>query len=477
MPKTTTAPSSAPGRPATAAPSGTSPAPGRPAFLDEDRFVFRHIGPRPADVKEMLGLLGYPSLDALMDAIVPEDIRLRRPLDLPPARTEREALAGLRAMADKNQVFRSYLGMGYSDTVTPPVILRNILENPGWYTAYTPYQAEIAQGRLEALLNFQTVVADLTGLEIANASLLDEGTAAAEALHLTHAVTTMTGPLSYLVDEACHPQTIAVVQTRAKARGVKIVVADPRKLDFTPGIMGALIQYPATDGAVSDWRGFCEKAHAAGALVTVATDLLSLVLLEAPGSWGADIAVGNSQRFGVPLGYGGPHAAFFATHDVHKRFLPGRIIGVSKDRAGRPALRMALQTREQHIRREKATSNITTNQTLLALAGLVYLSWLGPQGLREVGETCLALAEYAKERIGLGTVFSDQATFKEFGIRVGRPAHEVIRAARAKGVHPGYALARDYEGMDDALLVCVTEKRTPADIDRLAEVLNDVLSA
>ena len=270
--------------------AGSASRPTLSGFLAEDQFVTRHNGPRPADVQAMLGVLGYPSLDALIDAIVPEDIRLRRPLALPSALTERTALAELRAMASRNHVFRSYIGMGYYDTVTPPVILRNILENPGWYTAYTPYQAEIAQGRLEALLNFQTVVSDLTGLEIANASLLDEGTAAAEAMHLTHAMSSATGPLSYLVDQACHPQTIEVVRTRAEARGIAIVVADPRSFAFAPGVIGALIQYPATDGSVEHWGAFCDKAHAAGALVTVATDLLALTLLEAPGTWGADIA-------------------------------------------------------------------------------------------------------------------------------------------------------------------------------------------
>jgi len=351
--------------------------------ITRDLFQDRHIGPSPEDQAAMLATLGYDSLDAFIDAVVPADIRLRQ-LRTPDAKTEQEAHEELRLLAAQNQVFRSYLGMGYHDCVTPTVIQRNVLENPGWYTAYTPYQAEIAQGRLEALLNFQTMVSDLTGLEIANASLLDEGTAAAEAMHLTEAVSKHEGKLTYLVDVNCHPQTIAVVRTRAAARGIDVVVADPGTFRFQGSTIGALVQYPATDGAIRDYRPLCEAAHAEGALVTVATDLLALTLLTPPGAWGADIAVGNSQRFGVPLGYGGPHAAFFATRDEFKRHLPGRIIGVSKDRAGRPGLRMALQTREQHIRREKATSNVCTAQVLLAVVAAMYAVYHGPDGLRRI---------------------------------------------------------------------------------------------
>jgi glycine dehydrogenase len=350
-----------------------------------DQFLARHIGPRPDDQQEMLRVLGYDSLDAFVDAVVPADIRLRTPLALPPGRDERAVLQALRRIASKNEPFRSYLGMGYHACFTPQVIQRNILESPGWYTAYTPYQAEIAQGRLEALLNFQTMVADLTGLEIANASLLDEATAAAEAMHLTEAVTD-TGRHVFLVDEQCHPQTIAVVRTRADACGIEIVVADPDTFAFGGEVMGALVQYPGTDGRLRDFRSLCEQAHAAGALVTAATDLLALTVLVPPGEWGADIAVGNSQRFGVPMGYGGPHAAFFATRDAYKRHLPGRVIGVSRDAAGRPGLRMALQTREQHIRREKATSNICTAQVLLAVMAGMYAVYHGPEGLRRIAE-------------------------------------------------------------------------------------------
>src|SRR6266516_5444956 len=282
-----------------------------------DVFVERHIGPGPEDVAAMLETLGYPSLDAFIDAVVPADIRLPRPLSLPAAASEQAALAEIRALATKNEVWRSYLGMGYHDCITPPVILRNVLENPGWYTAYTPYQAENAQGRLEALLNIQTMVADLTALPITNASLLDEATAAAEAMHLTEAVARPAAGVTpvFMIADGCHPQTIAVVRTRAEARGVQTVVADPIGFEFRPGVIGALLQYPTTDGRIEDYGAVCERAHAVGALVTVATDLLALTLLKPPGEWGADIAVGSSQRFGVPMGYGGPHAAFFATRE------------------------------------------------------------------------------------------------------------------------------------------------------------------
>ena len=351
---------------------------------DADSFVTRHIGPSAADIAAMLELLGYDSLDALIDATVPAAIRLTRPLAIPGGMSERDALDNMRRIAKQNRVFRSYIGLGYAGTFTPPVIQRNVLENPGWYTAYTPYQAEIAQGRLEALLNYQTVVTDLTGLEIPNASLLDEGTAAAEAMAMSYAARGNDGKETYFVSSECHPQTIDVVRTRAEARGVDIVVGDWRNFDFGTSVFGALIQYPATDGAVYDYREFCERAHAAGAMVTVAADLLSLALLAPPGEWGADVCVGNSQRFGVPMGFGGPHAAFFATKDEFKRLIPGRIIGVSRDADGKPALRMALQTREQHIRREKATSNVCTAQVLLAVMASMYAVYHGPEGITRI---------------------------------------------------------------------------------------------
>ena len=349
-----------------------------------DSFVPRHVGPSEAEIREMLTVVGYPTLDDLIDATIPEAIRLGRPLSIHAGRSERDALDAMRAIARKNVVYRSYLGYGYSDTFTPPVIQRNVLENPGWYTAYTPYQAEIAQGRLEALLTFQTMVIDLTGLEIANASLLDEGTAAAEAMFMAYQAKGSDERTTLFIDARCHPQTIDVVQTRAHARGIATVVGDAETAALDRGIFGALLSYPTTDGAVLDYRAVAEKVHAAGGLVIAATDLMSLVLLTPPGEWGADVCVGNSQRFGVPLGYGGPHAAFFATKDEFKRMLPGRIIGVSRDAAGRPALRMALQTREQHIRREKATSNVCTAQVLLAVMASMYAVWHGPEGLTRI---------------------------------------------------------------------------------------------
>ena len=404
----------------------------------KDLFQDRHIGPSPDDQRAMLESLGYDSLDAFIDAVVPGDIRLREPLRIPNAKSEREVLDELRGLAAQNHVFRSYLGMGYSDTITPTVIQRNVLENPGWYTAYTPYQAEIAQGRLEALLNFQTMVSDLTGLEVANASLLDEGTAAAEAMHLTEAASKHEGRLTYLVDTGCHPQTIAVVRTRAAARGVEVVVADPSSFDFQqPNVIGALVQYPATDGVIRDYRSLCDAAHKAGALVTVATDLLALTLLTPPGEWGADIAVGNSQRFGVPLGYGGPHAAFFATRDEFKRLLPGRIIGVSKDRSGRMGLRMALQTREQHIRREKATSNVCTAQVLLAVVAAMYAVYHGADGLRRIARRVHAYTvslAAALEKLGYGIVH--RAYFDTIAVDVAPDVlPRILDAARAKQIN------------------------------------------
>src|SRR5213596_1504687 len=322
--------------------------------IERDLFQDRHIGPSPEDQGAMLQALGYDSLEAFIDAVVPADIRLRQPLRTPEARTEQEALEALRLLAAQNQVVRSYLGMGYHDCFTPTVIQRNVLENPGWYTAYTPYQAEIAQGRLEALLNFQQMIVDLTELDIANASLLDEATAAAEAMSLCHAV--VPNRNTFFVAHDCHPQTIAVVQTRAKPLGIEIKIGDHSNFKFDETIFGTLVQYPATDGAIYDYSDFVRRAHDAGALVAVAADILALTLLKPPGELGADVAIGNTQRFGVPLGFGGPHAAYFATRDGFKRHMPGRLVGVSHDAEGRSACRLALQTREQHIRRDKATS-------------------------------------------------------------------------------------------------------------------------
>src|SRR6266705_797250 len=435
----------------------------RASLAPADRFVTRHVGPSPDETRGMLATLGYDSLDAFIDAVIPEDIRLRRPLALPPGRTEREVLQALRGLAAQNQLYRSYIGMGYHHSFTPQVIQRNIVENPGWYTAYTPYQPEIAQGRLEALLNFQTIVADLTGLPIANASLLDEATAAAEAMHLTEAVApgaagdAGAAPM-FMIAEGCHPQTIAVVRTRAEARGVQTVVADPQTFEFRPGVIGALLQYPTTDGKIEDYRALCEQAHAVGALVTVATDLLALTLLAPPGEWGADIAVGNSQRFGVPMGYGGPHAAFFATREEHKRHVPGRIIGVSRDAAGRPALRMALQTREQHIRREKATSNICTAQVLLAVMASMYAVYHGPDGLRKLAQRIhrlTTLLARGLERLGCEIV--SENFFDTLRVDLGsRHSRDVRRIAEAHQINLRIL---------DAQTVCVSLDETTSAAD------------
>ncbi|HXF22968.1 MAG TPA: aminomethyl-transferring glycine dehydrogenase [Gemmatimonadaceae bacterium] len=405
------------------------------ALESADQFAPRHIGPTPADVSEMLSTLGYDSLDSLIDATVPERIRFRSQLSIPAARTEAETLALLRCIAARNKVFRSYIGMGFSDCVTPPVIQRNIVESPAWYTAYTPYQAEIAQGRLEALLNFQTMVADLTGLPIANASLLDESTAAAEAMGLAHALAGKGGKEVFLVADDCHPQTISVVQTRAAARGLTVHVLPYDRFEFGPQVFGALVQYPATDGAIRDYSSICDDAHAHDALVTVAADLLSLVLLSPPGEWGADIVVGNTQRFGVPLGYGGPHAGFLATRDEYKRQIPGRIIGVSRDADGAPALRMALQTREQHIRREKATSNICTAQVLLAVVASMYAVYHGPEGLeriaKRVHQLTAALAEGIR-RLGLHIVHEDYFDTLRVDLGAGNGQDVMTRAVESR---------------------------------------------
>src|SRR6516225_4619732 len=356
----------------------------RESSIDVDSFARRHIGPNEEEVRAMLRDVGFESVGALIDATVPKDIRLKRELSLPEAKSEVEALAELRAIAKKNKLARSFIGTGYYDCITPPVIQRNILENPGWYTAYTPYQAEIAQGRLEALLNFQQMIIDLTALDIANASMLDEATAAAEAMALCHAV--VPNRKTFFVADSCHPQTIAVVQTRARPLGIEITIGDYSRFKFDSTVFGALVQYPATDGAIYDYAEFVRKAHDAGALAVVAADVLALTLLKPPGEFGADVAIGNTQRFGVPLGFGGPHAAYFATRDEFKRHMPGRLVGVSHDAEGRSAYRLALQTREQHIRRDKATSNICTAQVLLAVIASMYAVYHGPRGLRAIAE-------------------------------------------------------------------------------------------
>jgi glycine dehydrogenase len=359
--------------------------PPAPYFLAPgDTFPRRHLGSSAEEVAEMLASLELSSLEALVEAAVPAKIRLSQPLQLPAGRGEHEALEELRAIAGRNQICKTYLGQGYSDCITPPVIQRNILENPGWYTAYTPYQAEISQGRMEALINFQQMIVDLTALDIANASLLDEATAAAEAMHIAHAVSKEAAAKAIFVSERCHPQTIAVVQTRAEPLGIKVIVGDEATFDFAEKVMAVLLQYPDTTGAVLDYAAFIERAHAAGALAIVAADILALTLLRPPGEFGADIAVGSTQRFGVPLGFGGPHAAYMAVKDAYKRLMPGRLVGVSKDVHGHPGYRLSLQTREQHIRRDKATSNICTAQVLLAVMASMYAVYHGPEGLKQI---------------------------------------------------------------------------------------------
>src|SRR5688500_10895862 len=386
----------------------------------------------------MLETVGYGSLDELVDATIPRSIRLERPLALGPERSEYELLRELRTMMSRNRVFRSCLGMGYHDCITPPVIQRNVLENPGWYTQYTPYQAEIAQGRLEALLNFQTTVIDLTGLPIANASLLDEGTAAAEAMAMAYGISGGEQKNTFFVSSLCHPQTIDVVRTRARARGIDVVVGDLEQFDWSAPVFGALLQYPATDGEVSDYRPFTQRAREEGIVVVAAADLLSLVLLTPPGEWGADMCVGTTQRFGVPMGFGGPHAAFFSCRDEYKRQIPGRIIGVSVDANGNPALRMALQTREQHIRREKATSNICTAQVLLAVMAGMYAVYHGPDGLRAIATRVRATAAGLNRALragGVQTLHDDSVIFGTVVAKVPGRAADVVSAARERGVH------------------------------------------
>ncbi|MCA3168543.1 MAG: aminomethyl-transferring glycine dehydrogenase, partial [Burkholderiales bacterium] len=350
-----------------------------------DEFHARHIGPNAEEKLEMLRTIGLSSLEDMTDAIVPASIKLKSGLTLPAALSEEQALEKIRAIAQQNQIFKSFIGQGYYGTHTPKVILRNILENPAWYTAYTPYQAEISQGRMEALINFQTMVCDLTGMEISNASLLDEATAAAEAMTLAKRSAKSKSTL-FLVDENCHPQTLAVVQTRAEALGLEVRVGHVSSLLATTDCFAALVQYPASTGALQHWQDAASQAHAKGALLCVATDLLALTLLKPPGEWGADIVVGNTQRFGVPFGFGGPHAAFLACKEGFKRSMPGRLVGVSVDAQGKPAYRLTLQTREQHIRREKATSNICTAQVLLAVMASMYAVYHGPQGLKRIAQ-------------------------------------------------------------------------------------------
>ena len=401
-----------------------------------DRFLRRHVGPDDRDVAAMLATLGHGSLDELIDATIPRSLRTAKALDLPPAASESEALQELQAMASRNEVWTSLLGMGYHGTLTPGVIRRNVLENPGWYTQYTPYQAEISQGRLEALINFQTAVIDLTGLPIANASLLDEATAAAEAMAMLHRAKGTDQRAAFLLADDCHPQTIDVVQTRAAALGIEVRTVSPAQFAFGADVFGCLLQYPTTFGDVADYRKLIETAHAGGALVAMAADPLALALLVPPGELGADVAVGSTQRFGVPMGYGGPHAAYMTTRDEFKRQMSGRIIGVSKDAEGRPALRMALGTREQHIRREKATSNICTAQVLLAVMASMYCVYHGPEGLKEIAtrvhRLARAVASGAKQA-GLKVVH--ESFFDTVRLECGARREAILKAAADRRIN------------------------------------------
>ncbi|HXC38516.1 MAG TPA: aminomethyl-transferring glycine dehydrogenase [Burkholderiales bacterium] len=411
--------------------------PSRPTLAEleqHDAFIERHIGPDAAEQAQMLSVLGYATREALMDAVIPAAIRSRAPLDLPGARSEAEALAELRAVADKNQVFRSFIGQGYYDTLTPGVILRNVLENPAWYTAYTPYQPEISQGRLEALINFQTMITDLTGMAIANASMLDEGTAAAEAMTLALRSVKAASKRFYVADDVL-PQTLDVVRTRAEPLDIEVEVG-PAAQAKDADAFAVLLQYPGVNGDVRDYRALAEAVHAKGGVVIAAADLLALTLIESPGAWGADVAVGVAQRFGVPMGYGGPHAGYLATRDELKRSMPGRLVGASVDSQGHPAYRLALQTREQHIRREKATSNICTAQVLLAVMASMYAVYHGPRGLARIAERTHRLTSVLAAgltRMGFAPV--NDTWFDTLTIHTGAITEAVHAQAAAKRIN------------------------------------------
>ncbi len=433
-------------------------------------FAGRHLGPNAAETKEMLAVIGSKSLDSLMSETIPDGIRIDKSMDIPEGVSEAQYLKELRQSAANNQVFKSYIGLGYYDCIVPGVILRNILENPSWYTAYTPYQAEIAQGRLEALLNFQTVVSDLTGMEIANASLLDEATAAAEAMAMFHRLRprdqVKNNANTFFVSEKCYPQTIDVLKTRAEPLGIDLHIGDPAKMDFSDAMFGALLQYPDADGEIRDKSTAISAAKSRGMFVAVAADLLSLTLITPPGELGADVVVGSAQRFGVPMGYGGPHAAFFASREEFKRQVPGRIIGVSIDRHGNPAYRMALQTREQHIRREKATSNICTAQTLLANMASMYAVYHGPEGLKNIACRIHTLAVVlAAELKKLGFSQENKQYFDTLRINAGSAkTQETVRKLALKN-----EINFRYIG-DTHIGIALDETTTPADVQQIVEI-------
>ena len=433
-----------------------------------DDFIHRHLGPTSADIQEMLATLGLPSLDTLTDTAIPSDLRLRRSLDLPVGEGEQAVLTRLKNIASQNKIYRSLIGMGYYDCVTPGVIQRNILENPAWYTQYTPYQAEISQGRLEALVNFQTMVADLTGLPLANASLLDEATAAAEAMAMCYTIARNAGEerKEFFVSRDCHPQTLAVLQTRAEPLGIVIKTGVASSIDCSrPQLCGILLQYPATDGYVGDFSTLVTQAHEAGVRVAVATDLLALTLLRSPGEFGADIAVGSTQRFGVPIGFGGPHAAFLATREEYKRQVPGRLVGISKDVTGKAAIRLSLQTREQHIRREKATSNICTAQVLLAVMAAMYAVYHGPDGLRRIAERVHGLTLLLAEGLRrLGFDVLPKVFFDTIRVPLSKAQADLI-ATRADAQRINF---RHYE--DGSIGVSLDEVSSEEEVQRLLQI-------
>ena len=430
----------------------------------KDEFVKRHISPLVNDTAEMLKVIGVSTIDQLIDETIPSHIRLKERMKLPAALTEQELLNEATAIANKNKLYKNYLGQGYYGTITPGVVLRNIFENPGWYTAYTPYQAEIAQGRLEALLNFQTMVIDLTGMEIANASLLDEGTAAAEAMHMLHAETKNVNANKFFVSQECFAQTIDILKTRSNPVGIELVIGDHQTAKLDDTYFGALIQYPAGQGAIYDYSDFMANAKKHNILVGVAADLLSLSLLTPPGEWGADVVVGSAQRFGVPMGYGGPHAGFFATKDSYKRQMPGRIIGMSIDSQNNPALRMALQTREQHIRREKATSNICTAQVLLSVMASMYGVYNGPEGLKGIAGRIFGLATQLSDALNVnGLKQVNKFFFDTLKIEVADANKLVETASKAE--------INIFKIDDKHVCLSIDETHTEKDIEQLVNVL------
>ncbi|MBD1550976.1 aminomethyl-transferring glycine dehydrogenase [Pseudomonas typographi] len=408
----------------------------RTALTTDNEFIARHIGPSPSDIQALLNTLGFDSLDALTAAVIPASIQGTSVLPPRQGQSEADALAALKAIAGRNQLLKSWIGQGYYNTHTPAPILRNLLENPAWYTAYTPYQPEISQGRLEALLNFQTLVSDLTGLPIANASLLDEATAAAEAMTFCKRLSKNKTAQAFFASQHCHPQTLAVLRTRAEPLGIEVVVGDERELGDTSAFFGALLQYPASHGDVFDYQGVIERLHSSQTLVAMAADLLALTLLAPPGELGADVAIGSAQRFGVPLGFGGPHAAYFSTRDGYKRDMPGRLVGVSIDRHGQPAYRLAMQTREQHIRREKATSNICTAQVLLANIASMFAVYHGPAGLKQIAERTHALTVLLAAGLAdMGEVVEQHTFFDTLTLRTGPRTAALLAKARGNGIN------------------------------------------